>query len=198
MGMMPYLFRKKCMHVRKAILEDSEIIGSLLMLATGEVIYRFIGERSYEKARGFLTQFVKQENNQYSFQNCRVIDCEGEIIGVLLGYDGDRLKQLREPVLTYIYQFLDPNLQVENETEGGEFYIDSIGVFPNHQRKGFGAKLIHSVIDEEVIGNEKTLGLLVDKANPAAKELYLRLGFEPVGEKTLMGICMEHLQLKKR
>ena len=189
--------KKKLMQVRKAILEDSDFIGSLLMLATGEVIYRFIRERNFQKAREFLIHFVKQENNQYSFQNCRIIEKEGEVIGVLLGYDGNKLKELREPVLAHIHQFLDPNLTVEDETQDGEFYIDSIGVLPNHQGKGLGARLIQSVIEEQVFGNGKTLGLLVDKANPAAKKLYLKLGFQPVGEKMLMGISMEHLQLKK-
>jgi ribosomal protein S18 acetylase RimI-like enzyme len=67
---------------------------------------------------------------------------------------------------------------------------------PNQQGKGIGAKLIQYVINEQVQENGQTLGLLVDKANPGAKRLYLKLGFEVVGEKNLMGISMEHLQLK--
>jgi ribosomal protein S18 acetylase RimI-like enzyme len=185
------------MQVRKAVLDDSESIATLLMLATGEVIYEFIGERKYEVARKFLVHFIKNEKNQYSYQNCCVIEEDGEVIGALLSYDGDKLQELREPVLAHIHQFLNPNLQVEDETEGGEYYIDSIGVMPNHQGKGLGARLIQSIIDEQVIKNGKTVGLLVDKSNPLAKKLYLKLGFEPVGEKTLMGICLEHLQLKK-
>ncbi len=185
------------MQVRKAVIKDSEPIAFLLMLATGEVIYRFIGERNFEKAQDFLVRFVKSENNQYSFQNCYVIEDEGEIVGALLGYDGEKLHELRKPVLGYIHQFFDANLKVEDETQGGEYYIDSVGVLPTHQGKGLGAKLIQFVIDEQVLKNGQTLGLLVDKANPAAKRLYQKLGFESVGEKMLMGMSLEHLQLKR-
>ena len=185
------------MQVRKAVIQDSESIASLLMLATGEVIYRFIGERNFDKALEFLEHFVKSENNQYSFQNCLVIENEGQVTGALLGYDGDKLHELRAPVLAYIHEFFDPNLTVEDETSGGEFYIDSIGISPTHQGKGLGARLIQVVIEEQMHKNGQPLGLLVDKTNPAAKRLYQKLGFEPVGERTLMGISMEHLQLKK-
>lgn len=76
------------MIIRKAIVKDSEAITTLLMLATGEVMYRFIGESNYSKANDFLRHFVESEHNQYSFQNCYVIEDGGEIQGALLAYDG--------------------------------------------------------------------------------------------------------------
>ncbi|HSF54819.1 MAG TPA: GNAT family N-acetyltransferase [Algoriphagus sp.] len=184
------------MIIRKAKVEDSESITSLLMLATGEVMYRFIGESNYSKAYDFLRHFVESENNQYSFQNCYVIEDGGEIQGALLAYDGAKLHELREPVMEYIHQHFDPNLIVEEETQAGEYYIDSIGVLPTQQGKGIGATLLNYVIREQVFENGRTLGLLVDKTNPRAKRLYQKLGFESVGEKNLMGISLEHLQLK--
>lgn len=188
------MFQK--MIIRKAVIEDSETITTMLMQATGEMIYKFVGERDDQKAKDFLIQFVKSQNNQYSFQNCYVIINEDEVLGVLLGYDGASLKELRKPVLAFIHQYFNPNLTVEDETQAGEYYIDSLGVLPKQQGKGFGARLIQHVINEQVLQSGQTLGLLVDKDNPRAKRLYLKLGFEVVGEKNLMGISMEHLQLK--
>lgn len=184
------------MITRKAVVEDSASITSLLMLATGEVICRFIGEPNFSKAVDFLCHFVKSENNQYSFQNCYVVEDGGEIIGALLAYDGAKLHELREPVLEYIHQHFDPNLIVEDETQAGEYYIDSIGVLPTQQGKGIGATILHYVIKEQAFQNGRTFGLLVDKNNPGAKRLYLKMGFESVGEKNLLGISLEHLQLK--
>lgn len=184
------------MKIREALVEDSESISSLLMLATGEVIYRFIGERNFMKGMSFLHHFVKSQNNQYSYENCYVIEEEGEILGALLAYDGAKLEELRKPVLDYIHQNFDAHLLVEDETQAGEYYIDSLGVLPNQQGKGVGARLIQYVISEQVFKKCQTLGLLVDKANPRAKRLYLKLGFESVGEKSLLGITLEHLQLK--
>lgn len=184
------------MLIRKALFEDANAIAPLLMLATGEVIYKFIGEKDYSKAKDFLLHFVKGENNQYSFQNCSVAVEKGEVVGAMLAYDGAKLEELRRPVLEYIHQHFDPDLAVEAETQAGEFYIDSLGVSPHHQDKGIGAQLIHFIANKQVLAIGKTLGLLVDQTNPGAKKLYLKLGFKPVGEKMLMGIELEHLQLR--
>lgn len=184
------------MIIRKAVIQDSEPITSLVMQATSEMIYKFVGERNDQKAKDFLLQFVKNENNQYSFQNCYVIANEVEVLGVLLGYDGAKLKELRKPVLSYIHQYINPNLTVEDETQAGEYYIDSFGVLPNQQGKGIGERLIQYVINEQLLEKVQTIGLLVDKDNPRAKRLYLKLGFDVVGDKNLMGITLEHLQLK--
>ncbi len=184
------------MYVRKAHTEDSESIASLLMLATGEVIRRLLGEKNQSKAQDFLLHFVQSESNQYSYQNCYVAYENDEIVGALLGYDGARLIELRRPVLEYIREHYNLEASVEDETEAGEFYIDSIGVSPNHQGKGIGSLLLRQLIQEKVLEDGQTLGLLVDKSNPAAKKLYLKLGFQPVGEKTLLGIELEHLTRK--
>ena len=90
------------------------------------------------------------------------------------------------------------NFSPENETQAGEFYIDCVGVHPGQQGKGVGSKLFDFLIDEYVHKRNKTLGLLVDKDNPSAKRLYLKLGFEVIGDKTLAGKTMEHLQLKNK
>ena len=183
------------MIIRKALYEDSEAIAALLMLATGKVIYEFIGEKNHQKALDFLLRFVKNTGNQFSFQNCYVAADGDELLGAIVAYDGADLEKLRKPILDYIHERFNPGLQVENETQAGEFYIDSLGVSPAHQGKGIGSKLLEFLICEKVIKERKTLGLLVDKTNPDAKKLYLKLGFKSVTEKKLMGLTLEHLQM---
>jgi ribosomal protein S18 acetylase RimI-like enzyme len=73
-----------------------------------------------------------------------------------------------------------------------------MAVSPHQQGKGIGSKLFDFLIGEYVYKQNETLGLLVDKDNPNAKKLYLKLGFEVVSEKTLAGKEMEHLQFKKK
>jgi len=86
----------------------------------------------------------------------------------------------------------------EDETQAGEYYIDCVGVIPNQQGKGIGTQVFLFLINEYANQKDKTLGLLVDKKNPKAKQLYLKLGFEIVGEKILAGKKMEHLQFRKK
>ena len=86
----------------------------------------------------------------------------------------------------------------EDETQSGEYYIDCIGVNPNQQGKGIGTKILQFLIHEYVNQRDKTLGLLVDKNNPKAKQLYLKIGFEIVDEVIFVGKVMEHLQMRNK
>lgn len=184
------------MIIRKAVIEDSERISTLLMLASGEVMYKFIGEEDYHKGLAFLHRFVRSTDNQYSYQNCYVVEEENQVVAALLIYDGAKLYELRKPVLDYVHEHYDATLEVEDETQAGEFYIDSLGVAANQQGKGLGSKLIHYVIQDKSKAENAIIGLLVDKKNPNAKKLYLKLGFKVVGEKQLVGLSLEHLQFE--
>jgi len=184
------------MLIRKAKSGESEHITPLILLAMEDIVYRFIGESSPEKATEFLLSLIKEENNQYSWQHCWVAESEGVIIAAALVYDGGRLHEFRAPVARRIKEMFNRSFHPEDETQAGEYYIDSVGVDGSQQGKGVGTKLFSFLIDEYVHKDKQTLGLLVDKENPAAKKLYLKLGFQVVGEKTLTNKRMEHLQLR--
>lgn len=186
----------KSMIIRKAKAEDSSVIAIHLMLAMSTIVYRFIGEDSEEKATQFLESLIRKEATQYSYENCWVVENEEGVVGVATVYDGAKLQQLRAPVAKMVKSMFHREFNPEDETQAGEFYIDCIGVHPDWQGKGIGSKILQFLIDEYVSKRNKTLGLLVDKDNPNAKRLYLKLGFESVGETTLTGKEMEHLQLK--
>lgn len=183
------------MEIRKATKSDSKEIADLLLLAMEDIVYEFIGERSPEKASVFMNYLVALENNQYSYQNCWVIEENSQLIGAVVVYDGADLHELRKPVAKYVTETYKQSFSPEDETQKGEFYIDSFGVLPSQQGRGIGSELLQFLIDEFVTKNEQKLGLLVDKENPGAKKLYLKLGFEVVGEKMLVGKQMEHLQI---
>ena len=184
------------MIIRKATLKDAPAIAPLLVLAMEDILYKFINETNYTKAKAFLLHFIAQENNQYSYQNCWLAEEENQIIAAVNLYDGAKLQQLRATIMEYVKTHFNPNFNPEDETQSGEFYIDSLGVAPNQQGKGIGSKLLLFLIDEYVAKNQQTLGLLVDEDNPAAKKLYLKLGFKTVGKKTLVGKNLEQLQIK--
>ncbi|WP_017260334.1 GNAT family N-acetyltransferase [Pedobacter arcticus] len=184
------------MIIRKATIQDSEIIAAHMLLAMQDVVYGFIGVKDSTKAKAFLRYFVEQENNQYSYKNCFVAEEENEVIGTLNIYDGAKLEQLRAPVLAYLKQCYAKEFNPEKETAQGEYYIDTIGVSATHQGKGIGTKLLKYIIQTYVNDNKYTLGLLVDEENPNAEKLYLSLGFELVGYKGLLGKRLKHLQMK--
>lgn len=184
------------MTIRKANIEDAPAVTTYILLAMGDIIYQFIGEKDETKAKECMLHLVKQSGNQYSYTNCRVLEDQGEIIGAACIYDGAKISTLRAPVLTYLKNEFNRTLTVQDETQEGEFYLDCLGVDPSHQGKGAGSKLLQFLIEEYVKKQHLTLGLLVDENNLDAKRLYLKSGFEVVGCKTFAGKKMEHLQIK--
>lgn len=184
------------MIIRNAKITDSEAIAALLLLAMEDIIYKFIGKRDQAEALNFMKHFVSAENNQYSYQNCVVAESSGIIAAALNLYDGGELARLREPVINYVRSNFNKDFNPEDETQAGEYYIDSLGVRPELQGRGIGAQLLQFVIDKYVTRQRKTLGLLVDEENPDARKLYLKLGFKTAGIKTLVGKRMEHLQIE--
>lgn len=184
------------MIIRKAKPEEASMIAPLILLAMEDIAYSFIGERSKEKALRFLEGLVSEANNQYSYEHCWVMASGDTIAAAAIVYNGNDLAMLRVPVARKIKSMFNRPFTPEDETQAGEYYIDSVGVDPSQQGKGIGSEIFRFLIEEYVEKNRQTLGLLVDKDNPGAKKLYLNLGFEVVGEKVFAGKQLEHLQYK--
>lgn len=184
------------MLIRKAKSEEADILATHLLLAMEDIVYHFIGEKSKEKALLFLRSLIQEKNNQYSYEHCWVLEADSILVATALVYDGALLKTLRKPVVQKIKSLFGRELNPGDETAAGEYYIDCIGVDPLHQGKGYGYAMLHFLIKEYVLQLKQTLGLLVEKDNVKAKQLYLKLGFEQMGEKVFAGKTLEHLQYK--
>lgn len=184
------------MVIRKAFVTDSENIASCLLLAMEEIVFRLMGEEDSEKALAFMCYFAERENNQYSWQNCWVVEEGGSVVAAVNVYNGAQLHALRQPVIDYIKNRFNRSVTPEDETQAGEYYIDSLGVHPEHRGKGIGTGLLQFLIDEYVIKRNLPLGLLVEEGNLAAKRLYRKLAFKSSGRKVLLlGKHLEHLQI---
>jgi len=183
------------MIIRKAILADTSEIADLLLLAMKDIIYHFIGVRNYEEARNFVLKFLKEKSNQYSYENCWVVEIDKAVVAVANMYDGAKLTELRKPVVDYIQKKFSEHFEPEDETKPGEYYIDSLGVSSGIQGQGIGSRLLQHLIDEYSINQKRVLSLLVDEEDPSAKKLYLKLGFVSVGKRTLFGKKMECLRI---
>lgn len=182
------------MTVRPATQADSPAIARLLLLAMEEIVFAFIGERDVLKAQAFMEHLVARTGNQYSWPHVHVAEVDGRVVGAVCVYDGARLAELRAPVLHLLLERSGRTIDPGDETGPGEWYLDTLGVDPGQQGKGIGSALLRAVIAEHAQAHGRTLGLLVAADNPAARMLYLRMGFVPVGTRTLMGKRMEHLK----
>ena len=80
-------------------MNDSEIIATYLFLAMEDIVYKFIGEENPDKAREFLLHFIEKDNNQYSYQNCWVVEDNMKVVAAINLYNGALLSELRQPVI---------------------------------------------------------------------------------------------------
>lgn len=183
--------------IRKAKKEDSTQIAHLLMHAMEDIAYYYVGDNSKEKATNFLSELIQEENNQYSYKYSWVVEENKNTIGVAIVYNGAKLLSLREPVLQKIKKQFDRNIQLEEETQAGEYYIDCIAVSKKSRGKGIGTRILQFILEEYAHNQGETLGLLVYKDNPEAKKLYKKIGFKSVGTKLLLGKELEHMQYRK-
>lgn len=192
MGSLSYF--SSMLEIRKAKSSDAAQLAPIMLLAMEEIVYYFLGETNKEKAIAFLEEHISKTSNQYSYENIIVAEENGVILGQLCLYPGSELEQLRTPILAHLEREYNNLLELEKETQEGEIYLDTLAVSPTAQGKGIGKMLLLYAIDYYVTVRKQTLGLLVDKDNPDAKKLYLKIGFKPVRELFIFEKEMEHLQ----
>ena len=172
--------------IRAARREDAAHIAQVVCMAVGY-------DTSHPIYPVFLT-LAASDNSQYSYRNTLVAEVDGAVAGALVGYDGARLMELREPIFPLLLEHLGDVPHIEDETSSGEFYLDSLGVFPPFRGMGVGSALLNAMSERAFAEGHERVGLIVDVNNPKAEKLYAELGFVRVGMKKFLGHDMWHLQ----
>jgi len=178
--------------LRPAHPSDSPHLARLIILAMGDLADKFVNLSS-DKVPLF-EHFARLENNQYSYENMLVWDDNG-VQGMINCYNGADLQALRAAFVEYIASEFNVFVQPEDETQPGEYYIDCLAVYPEHQGKGIGKKLIAGLASYANTKHYNKLGLLVKTSNTAAIRLYTGLNFKVVDDRIFMGDIYHHLQL---
>lgn len=193
------------MKIVPASIEQAESIASLIMLAMNhECCQNFAGpSHTLEDFHRMMTTLVRRDDSQYSYRNAMVAlddnttDGHPVVAGVIVGYDGADLHRLRETFLQAAKEFLGQDFRgMDDETQAGEYYIDSLAVNESYRHQGLATLLLKKLIDQK--GQRQPVGLLVDKGNPGAERLYRSLGFEYVNDATWGGHEMRHLQTAEK
>jgi ribosomal protein S18 acetylase RimI-like enzyme len=183
--------------IRNAEPRDAPYVAPLLVQAMGDLATFFTSNTGKAEELNLFETFFSQKGDQYSFENTIVFEMNGEVLGSSNGYDGGKLRALKEPFIKYIKTKYSIQFPVsDEETEPGEFYIDCVSVSPEEQGKGIGTQLLRAMIERGKQLNFKKIGLIVDVYNLEAKRLYTHLGFEKIKDKSFIGKRYEHLQLQ--
>lgn len=181
--------------IRPAMPDDAEFLAQVVVMAIrdDEMVKRNCGGDNYLKV---LTEVCAATATQYSFQNTLVAETvSGKLAGAIVGYDGGQLEPLRKATWDIISNHTGFVPEIADETNAGEFYLDSLGVKPEFRGMGIAQKLIDAMCKKAFALGHTNVALIVDVENPKAEELYSRIGFRRVGERMFFTHKMYHLQM---
>ena len=178
--------------VREATPEDATIIAQVVAMAIGdeEGVRHYCGDDYI----GVLTAIASCDNTQYSWRYALVAEVDSHVAGAVVGYDGAELRTLRNGTFEVLSKTIGRVPNIVDETEAGEYYLDSVGVLPEHRGMGVGRALVEAICKRAFASGHRRVGLIVDMENPMAESLYTSLGFERVGSRPFFIHQMWHLQ----
>ena len=182
--------------IREAVESQAAAIASLIMTAmTDECCLYFCGEgRGLDDFRQMMTMLVEHDDSQYSYRNTLVAMDGDRVVGISVSYDGAHLHQLRRAFIQAAKQQLGKDHSgMDDETQSGDLYLDSLAVLPDYRRQGIARKLLLATKERANRMGLPCVGLLVDKGNPAGQALYTSVGFRYANDNQWGGHPMKHL-----
>lgn len=185
--------------IRFAKKEDGEALARLILVILKDMELPFVTEYGEETALNILAEAVALPDYRYSYQRGLVMEIDGKVAGGAFGYPATEEEGIDEPLIPLLKKYgipEDTRLFVDMEAFPGEWYLDSICVSEEFRGQGIGSQLLDALPKLVLRDQETVIGLSVDKANPDAKRLYERKGFQVVGQRTISGHLYDHMQKK--
>ena len=176
--------------IRQASINDAELIAYCVGSAIGEeAVQEHLGANWLD----IIAEIARLEISQYSYRNTLIAEINNTPAGAVVAYDGARLNELRTQTLRVIHRD-NPNFAfTEDETEAGEYYLDSLCVLPQYRKQGVATRLIDALCEKVFSEGHNRVGLIVDFDNPNAERLYTSLGFQRIKTRNFLGHQMWHL-----
>lgn len=185
--------------IKKATKHQAAAIARLIMTAmTEECCLFFCGENyGLDDFHRMMTALVEREDSQYSYLNTLTAMDGDSLVGISVSYDGGQLHVLREVFIETAKQMIGKDhTGMDDETQAGELYLDSLAVLPDYRRQGIAKKLLLATRQRAKEMGLPCVGLLVDEGNPIGEALYASVGFRFVNTSHWGGHPMKHLTLQ--
>ena len=137
--------------VREATKNQAAEIACLIMTAmTDDCCLHFCGEGyGLEDFRKMMTILVEREDSQYSYRNTLVAMDADKVVGISVSYDGGRMHELRRAFIEAAKDHIGKDHSgMDDETQAGELYLDSLAVLPEYRRQGIASALTNRLARE--------------------------------------------------
>ena len=141
-----------------------------------------------------LAGISRREDTLYSWRNSTIALYDGVPAGLMVAYDGARYRQMRDITFPMIRIYVgDDYHSMDDEASAGEFYLDSLSVLPEFQRRGIASALIQEMFKLQEDAGIPLATIAVDPDNDTAYRLYIKNGFRPDGHITVFGTTYDRL-----
>ncbi len=174
--------------LRKARLSDAEDVAELILISAPYFSILF-----GKKVKILLQYLFKSGSNLFGSEHVYISEFEGEVAGMILGYDWQSkkrenvrtgfllFKKLGICILCKLPAFLKLNKTV-GELDAGEYYISNIAIYPAYRGKGIGKKLL---LKKEQWVKDTSIGKIVldvEKDNVNAMRFYKKSSYNILKE----------------
>ncbi len=178
--------------LRKATPSDARFIAEVVLSGMG---YNIFDNNELDKEMSHfgpvvnvldaLEKACRKENTLYSWKNTCIAMCGDKSAGALVSYNGGDYAELAANTFPLMEKALGcEKIVLGEETQAGEYYLDSLAVRPEFRGRSIGKILLRNSLEEaEALGFTRVT-LLVDKVKPWLHKLYGSVGFQ-MGEEVL-------------
>jgi DNA-3-methyladenine glycosylase I len=138
---------KTMIEIREATKAQASDIARLIMMAmTDDCCQHFCGVgHGLEDFLKMMTSLVEREDSQYSYRNTLVAMADNKVVGIAVSYDGGKLHELRQAFIKAAKEYIGKDHSgMDDETQAGELYLDSLAVLPDYRRQGIAQCLLHA------------------------------------------------------
>lgn len=185
--------------IRQATKQDREQMAELVYVIFKDMELPLVSRYDKKTLCALVVEAMADKAYRYSETRAVVKEIKGKVAGVAFSYpakDEPSIDQAWEAV-AHRHQLAQPRqLFYDPETLPNEWYLDTICVADWARGQGIGTQLLHAVETVAKHHGYTTLGLCCDQANPKAKQLYTRLGYQVVTQQILSGHDYDHMQKK--
>lgn len=130
----------------------------------------------------------RERDTLYSYCRARVAMAGNRVAGCLVSYPGSDYGLLRNRTWSLFPGFDAATMpQSDPETDGGEYYLDSMAVHPDFRGLGIGHALMRDALVHAESQGWEQAGLIVEQDAPRLQAYYALLGFEGYGRMKLFG-----------
>lgn len=179
--------------IRDAHPEDAPFLAKCIM--AGMHFYDF--ETDIPQQKDIYNRLVDSERKEdwlYTYKNTRVAEMKGKLVGALLSYPGDIYRELRHKTFTELWPDLTQmEAESEQETDPGEYYLDSLAVLPDYRGQGIGRTLLRDGIQKGISMGFTHIALIADAEMPHLISLYTSIGFKSAEHRHAFGVDFQRM-----